>query len=184
MSIANATKHHEHPGAFAVRLLQQHDIELTSKVLTNLATRLCTHESYLTAFLKGERDIDAPMALALSRYFSTSWEFWFELQVLHDGPSQASIGYPSVCERILAIKPMAQPSAVVDDDRVLPIGMHPQDFYNRRLDGYVPPPNKTIPEVMLRFKAGVLQQLHSETSGGRRWWIDVPAVDGNADDVI
>lgn len=49
-----------------------------------LATALRVPATRIGAILAGERSITADTAIRLGRYFSTTPEFWLNLQVLHD----------------------------------------------------------------------------------------------------
>jgi hypothetical protein len=46
------------------------------------------------------------------------------------------------------------------------------------------PTGTLIPQGSFRWKAGVLQQLHSANTGFSRYWINVPTVADDAPDVM
>jgi addiction module HigA family antidote len=49
-----------------------------------LATALRVPATRVGAIVKGERPVTADTALRLARFFSTSAEFWMNLQAMHD----------------------------------------------------------------------------------------------------
>ena len=64
-----------HPGEVLYGELEELDISASA-----LADALAVPVNTIAAILKGENGITANMALRLSRYFSTSPEFWMNLQ--------------------------------------------------------------------------------------------------------
>ena len=64
-----------HPGEILADELQQ--LGLTANAL---AGRLAVPTNRVTAILKGQRGVTADTALRLARYFSTTPEFWLNLQ--------------------------------------------------------------------------------------------------------
>ncbi len=68
-----------HPGEHLAAELEE--LQLSA---TELARRLRVPPNRVTAILHGTRDISADTALRLGHFFSTSAEFWLNLQGLYD----------------------------------------------------------------------------------------------------
>lgn len=69
-----------HPG----EILQQEFLTPLDMTANALATALRVPANRIGAIIRGKRAVTADTAMRLARYFTTSAEFWLNLQTMHD----------------------------------------------------------------------------------------------------
>jgi addiction module HigA family antidote len=78
--IATPNRVTAHPG----EVLSEEFLKPLEMSVNALAMALRVPATRIAAIVKGERSVTADTALRLARFFSTSPEFWMNLQAMHD----------------------------------------------------------------------------------------------------